>query len=105
MKAEVRFHPEAAEEVEQAASWYAERSRTASRAFIAEFGLVLDRVADSPDGYPAYEFGTRRLLFPHFPFSLVYRERENQIEVIAVAHHRRRPFYWRSRRSRRRPAR
>jgi hypothetical protein len=34
---------------------------------------------------------------PHFPFSLVYRVRHAEIEIVAVAHHRRRPGYWRSR--------
>ncbi|HEY5870936.1 MAG TPA: type II toxin-antitoxin system RelE/ParE family toxin [Candidatus Tectomicrobia bacterium] len=41
--------------------------------------------------------GTRRYLFPHFPFSLVYRVRDEEIEIVAVAHHRKQPGYWRSR--------
>jgi hypothetical protein len=33
----------------------------------------------------------RRYVFPRFPFSLVYRLRGDEVEVIAVAHGRRRP--------------
>ena len=32
-----------------------------------------------------------------FPFSLVYVRRDDEVEIIAVAHGRRRPGYWRSR--------
>jgi hypothetical protein len=36
----------------------------------------------------------RRYLLHKFPFSVVYLERPDFIEVIAVAHHRRKPGYW-----------
>ncbi|WP_157844917.1 hypothetical protein [Methylocucumis oryzae] len=34
-----------------------------------------------------------------FPFSVIFREIAGNIEVLAVAHHRRRPFYWLARSS------
>jgi hypothetical protein len=33
-------------------------------------------------------------VFPRYPFNLVYRVLDDDIEVIAVAHHRRRQDYW-----------
>jgi len=39
----------------------------------------------------------RRYVFPRFPFSLIYPRRNDEVEVIAVAHGKRRPGYWRSR--------
>jgi hypothetical protein len=33
-------------------------------------------------------------VFPRYPFNLVYRVLGDDIEVIAVAHHRRRQDYW-----------
>jgi hypothetical protein len=39
----------------------------------------------------------RRYVFPRYPFSLVYIFRDGDVEVVAVAHGRRRPGYWRSR--------
>lgn len=41
--------------------------------------------------------GTRRVLLKDFPFSLVYRVEEEGITVVAVAHHARKPGYWRQR--------
>jgi plasmid stabilization system protein ParE len=77
--------------------WYAERSPIAARAFATEVNTCVERVGEAPNRWPCYLGGTRRYLFPHFPFSLVYRVRNGEIEIVAVAHHRRRPGYWRSR--------
>jgi len=40
---------------------------------------------------------TRRVFVKGFRFSLVYRAEPDGIVIFAVAHHSRRPFYWRSR--------
>jgi plasmid stabilization system protein ParE len=39
----------------------------------------------------------RRILLHRFPFFIVYRFRQARIEIVAVAHARRRPGYWRER--------
>jgi hypothetical protein len=46
---------------------------------------------------PRHGRRARRYVFPLFPFSLVYHLRGDEVEVLAVAHGRRRPGYWRSR--------
>ena len=40
---------------------------------------------------------TRRMFLKDFPFTLVYRPDENGVVIFALAHHARRPEYWRSR--------
>ena len=47
-------------------------------------------------GTPASE-NTRRMFLKDFPFALVYRPDENGIVIFALAHHARRPEYWRNR--------
>jgi plasmid stabilization system protein ParE len=93
----ISLHPAAVAEVEAAVQWYAERSPVAARAFAAEVNACVERVGEAPERWPRYVHGTRRYLFPHFPFSLVYRVRDEEIEIVALAHHRKRPGYWRSR--------
>jgi plasmid stabilization system protein ParE len=39
----------------------------------------------------------RRVPLRHFPFLLVYRERADHLEIVALAHTSRKPNYWRSR--------
>jgi hypothetical protein len=41
--------------------------------------------------------GTRRVFLRDFPFALIYRSDEYGITIYALAHHARRPGYWRSR--------
>lgn len=43
----------------------------------------------------------RRFPLRHFPFFLIYRERDDYLEIVALAHTSRKPTYWRSRLSHR----
>ncbi len=95
--ATVRFHPAAAQDAESAYDWYAARDLFAAHAFREELQHAVDAVRGSPLTWPRYGWDTRRYVFPCFPFSLVYRLRGDEAEVLAVAHGRRRPGYWRSR--------
>ena len=96
-RAAVRFHPAAAQEAEAAYEWYAEHSSAAAHGFREELRHAVEAVAEAPERWPRYGAHARRYLFPRFPFSLVYRLHANEVEVVAVAHGRRRPGYWRSR--------
>jgi len=42
-------------------------------------------------------FNTRRVVLSRFPYIVVFRETVTEIEIVAVAHGRRRPGYWRER--------
>ena len=95
--ATVGFHPAAAQETDEAYDWYAVRDLSAAHAFREELRHAVDAVAQNPITWPRHGRHVRRYVFPRFPFSLVYRMRGDEIEVIAVAHGRRRPGYWRSR--------
>jgi plasmid stabilization system protein ParE len=60
---------------------------------------AIDRVAQNPEaGRPLSADGrTRRVLVSRFPYQLVYRLRPGEVVVVAVAHMKRRPGYWRDR--------
>ena len=40
---------------------------------------------------------TRRVFLKGFPFALIYRPEPDGIVIFAVAHHKRRPYYWQGR--------
>jgi len=94
---QVSFHPEAAEEADTARQWYAERSPQVARALLAELDLSVERIREAPWRWPRHATGARRYILPRFPFSVIYRMKGEVIEVVAVAHHRRKPGYWKSR--------
>jgi toxin ParE1/3/4 len=95
--AAVRFHPAAAQEAESTYEWYAARDPAAAHGFREELRQAVEAVAASPRTWPRYSTRARRYVFPRYPFSLVYILRRDEVEVVAVAHGRRRPGYWRSR--------
>jgi plasmid stabilization system protein ParE len=94
---DVEVHPEAIAEARAARQWYQTRSPSAAEAFLSELDAGMEAIRAAPDLYPRYLHGTRRYLMHRFPYLIVYRATATVIEVVAVAHGRRRPGYWRSR--------
>ncbi|MBI3694311.1 MAG: type II toxin-antitoxin system RelE/ParE family toxin [Acidobacteria bacterium] len=95
--ARATFLEEATAEAQAARRWYAERSQTAADAFMEELDHAIARIEDFPEGWSPHIGGTRRYILRRFPFSIVYRLRGAETEVVAVAHHGRRPGYWKGR--------
>jgi plasmid stabilization system protein ParE len=93
----VEVHPLAADEAEAAERWYRERSETAAARFRRELDSAVERIAERPEAGAPYLEKSRRIPLRRFPFFIVYRFRQARIDVIAVAHARRRPGYWRKR--------
>lgn len=93
----VRFHPAARAELIEAEDWYLARSPTAAREFLREVERAAARISEAPERYPLTKYGRRRFVLLEFPFDLVYRIETHELEIIAVAHHSRRPAYWRRR--------
>jgi plasmid stabilization system protein ParE len=94
----VRFHPDAIAEGQAAYEWYRDRNPSAANAFVAELDHAIRQIQDNFEGWPMHMHGTRKFLFRRFPYQVIYRIIESTIQVIAVAHGRRRPGYWKSRR-------
>lgn len=93
----VEIHPEAIAEAQAANQWYRERSASAADAYLSELDSAVEAIAENPKMWPRYVHGTRRYIFQRFPFHLVYRKIAVKIEIIAVAHGRRKPGYWKNR--------
>jgi len=94
---DVHLHPEAVSEARAAYAWYAARSALAAAFFLAELDDAVARVQESPDAWSTYVEATRRYLLRRFPYFVVYRVSPGRVEILAVAHARRRPGYWRGR--------
>jgi toxin ParE1/3/4 len=93
----VEFHPLAAGEAEVAERWYRERNETAATRFRRELERAVELIAERPEAPPPYVGNTRRFLLRRFPFFIVFRVNSGRVQIIAVAHARRRPHYWRER--------
>ncbi len=78
-------------------AWYHERSHIAARAFTTEISWAIRVIQESPTRWKRHIKNTHKFELNHFPFSIIYRINEDSIEIVAVAHQRRRPGYWRKR--------
>ena len=99
--AEASFHPEAVAEFDAAADWYAVRSEQAADDFVRAVHEAISAIEIRPSLWVEYLYGTRRYVLRHFPFVIVYLLNESKIMIVAVAHGRRRPGYWKKRITRR----
>jgi plasmid stabilization system protein ParE len=65
--------------------------------FLEAVERAVEQVRSRPEAAQPIYRNIRRKLVAHFPFSVIYLVRHERIRVLAVAHQRRRPHYWRSR--------
>ena len=65
--------------------------------FIEEYERALEMIASNPHLGPHFEGESRRKLMRRFPFQIVYEVHPEEVVVVAVAHLRMRPGYWRRR--------
>lgn len=89
----------AADELAAAVGWYEDRRRGLGSEFFDAIVRTLNRIAEMPEaGSPFRDLNARRMLVTGFPYQVVYRIDTDDIRVIAFAHMKRRPGFWRHRR-------
>ncbi len=98
MARSIRRHPEAEAELLAAIEWYDDEAELGAD-FLAEVREFSARIADAPESFPPdpeiEEVRPARL--KRFPYWLIFAVQHDEIFVIAVAHVRREPGYWRGR--------
>jgi plasmid stabilization system protein ParE len=73
------------------------RSDSAALGFDQELRNTFKTLRKSPQACAPYLRGTRRAILNRYPYSVVFRELPRKIQIIAVAHAKRRPAYWANR--------
>lgn len=93
----VSFHPEADAEVTDATRYYETRSPGLGLLFLMEIQRSVEQVIANPEACQLVGTEVRGKPLRRFPYSLMYAIEPDQIKVVAVAHRKRRPYYWRHR--------
>jgi plasmid stabilization system protein ParE len=93
----VEFHPRAEEEFVEEAAYYEEQVAGLGDSFISELDAATILLEDHPRIGTEFDSPFRHLPMRRFPHSLIYTIETSRIWVLAVAHQRRRPGYWRER--------
>ena len=94
---EIQILPDAEAEITAAFQWYAERNPKAAEFFRGEVLDCIDQLSDSATKWKRDDDGTHRRVLRHFPYTIFYEITGSVVFILAVAHQRREPGYWRSR--------
>lgn len=92
------IHEAAEAEINEAADFYDSKSPDLGSVFIDEIERAIGHILGFPAAAPLIRGRIRKRRIAKFPYSLIYSIRSDEIRILAVAHHKRRPFYWRGRR-------
>ena len=91
----IRLHREAEREVAEVSDYYGALSPRLRAGFGTELAKAMNRLLQHPaSGTPAGPAAMRRIVVARFPDSVFYQVLGDEILVVAVAHHARRPDYW-----------
>jgi plasmid stabilization system protein ParE len=93
----VNYDDAAREEGFEAAEWYGKQQKTLQTRFLEKWKDAENRMLASPQIQRCFEGDLRKCRFEVFPYTLVFRIREDELQVIAVMHMSRSPGYWKER--------
>lgn len=94
----VRFNRLAEAELFEAASHYDSEREGLGQDFLDAVSQSLAFAVRFPRAAPRTRDTIRSLIVSRFPYSILYRPLEHGgLRILAVAHHKRRPEYWRGR--------
>lgn len=96
------FHPEARAELFADVDWYDERELGLGERFGVAVRAGVDAAVESPESWAVWPGWDREPLVrskgvSDFPYRVVYFVRDDLLMIVAVAHAKRRPGYWRER--------
>ena len=93
----VNFHEDAYTEMVEASKYYEERATGLGMAFLDSVEEAVDQIKENPEAYILVGDEVRQKLLKRFPYSALYVIEPDNLRVIAIAHQKRRPGYWRYR--------
>ena len=91
------FHPDAEEEFIEAAAYYEQNVPGLGERFAREAHETIGQLLKYPEIGSPIDPNLRRIVLARFPYCLIYSFTQDMLRIVAVAHTRRRPGYWRPR--------
>lgn len=93
----VKFHSDAESEMNEAAEYYESLQKNLGIRFLESIRSVIHQIRINPAIFKIIHNKTRFAQTSIFPYGIIYREKDECLEIIAVMHLKRRPGYWKSR--------
>jgi len=93
------FHPAAEAEYLESVAYFESKRPGLGALYFTEFEKLMGLVCELPHRYRIETQPDVRIIrMSRFPYSVLFREASGVVQVLALAHHRRRPDYWFGRR-------
>lgn len=87
--------PPALAELHDTAAFYTLKANVGlGLAFVAEFERTANFILANPLLDAVFRGTRRRYSLRRFPYSIIYQVAAEELRILAIAHHRRRPGYW-----------
>ena len=83
--------------VDEAVQFYKQRGRTLGKRLSHEVRTTIRKITATPERWRMLEDDVRRCLVRVFPYSVLYTIEDDYILIVAIAHGKRQPGYWRHR--------
>ncbi len=93
----LRFLAAARRELNEAALWLELQEPGLGERFLLEVAQARRLILEYPQAWHPMGASLRRCHLKRFRFGLIYRINGDVIEIVAVAHDRQQPEYWRNR--------
>lgn len=93
----VLFATEVWSEVDTARDYYENEVEGLGKAFVHAVRGSIEEIKSNPTASRIIQGSYRRFLTPRFPFGIIYQVSQDTLYVVAVAHLRKRPNYWKNR--------
>ncbi|MEO6837684.1 MAG: type II toxin-antitoxin system RelE/ParE family toxin [Ginsengibacter sp.] len=93
----ILFSPEAEDESVKARIWYEEVQQGLGDAFRESLRIKIESLIQNPNNGSFIYKKVRSARMKKFPFNIIYRVSNFQIQVIAIFHHSRNPLEWKKR--------
>jgi plasmid stabilization system protein ParE len=97
MNRRISIHETAEIELNDAADFYDIACPNLGSAFIDEIQRTIEKISEFPDAAQVVRGQIRKKPAAKFPYSVIYSVHADEIRILAVAHQKRRPLYWRTR--------
>jgi toxin ParE1/3/4 len=92
------LHSEAIAELDAAVAYYEQQRKGLGLEFLSSVERAFALIQQNPKLGTAYKLSRlRRYVLQRFPFSIFFAELEAYLWIVAIAHSKRRPDYWRKR--------
>lgn len=94
---QVTFHEDARAELAEASHYYEDCVPGLGQALIDDVEEAVSAILAHPKTCKLISKNLRRKVLRRFPYGVIYTVESDRVRVMAIAHHKRRPEYWRYR--------